>query len=72
MTVLRALEVFKTTGEALALIVDEYGDLEGLVTLHDILQALVGECRAAPMPIRASCIATTAAGCSTAWWRSTR
>jgi putative hemolysin len=43
VTVLRALEVFKTTGEALALVVDEYGDLEGLLTLHDILQALVGE-----------------------------
>jgi len=43
VTVLRALEVFKTTSEALALVVDEYGDLEGLVTLHDILQALVGE-----------------------------
>jgi putative hemolysin len=43
VTVLRALEVFKTTGEALALVVDEYGNLEGLVTLHDILQALVGE-----------------------------
>jgi putative hemolysin len=43
VTVLRALEVFKSTGEALALVVDEYGDLEGLVTLHDILQALVGE-----------------------------
>jgi putative hemolysin len=43
VTVLRALEVFKTTGEALALVVDEYGDLEGLVTLHDIMQALVGE-----------------------------
>jgi putative hemolysin len=43
VTVLRALEVFKSTGEALALVVDEYGDLEGMVTLHDILQALVGE-----------------------------
>ncbi|MBV8775694.1 MAG: HlyC/CorC family transporter [Alphaproteobacteria bacterium] len=43
VTVLRALEVFKTTGEGLALVVDEYGDLEGLVTLHDILQALVGD-----------------------------
>jgi putative hemolysin len=43
VTVLRALEVFKSTKEALALVVDEYGDLEGLVTLHDILQALVGE-----------------------------
>jgi putative hemolysin len=43
VNVLRALEVLKSTGEALALVVDEYGDLEGLVTLHDILQALVGE-----------------------------
>src|SRR5215469_254399 len=43
VTVLRALEVFKSTGESMALIVDEYGDLEGLVTLHDILQTLVGE-----------------------------
>src|SRR5271163_470944 len=43
VSVLRALEVFKSTGESLALVVDEYGDLEGLVTLHDILQALVGE-----------------------------
>ena len=43
ITVLRALEVFKSSGESLALLVDEYGDLEGLVTLHDILQALVGE-----------------------------
>jgi putative hemolysin len=43
VTVLRALEVFRTSGEAMALVVDEYGDLEGLLTLHDILQALVGE-----------------------------
>ena len=32
MTVLRALEMFKTSGEPMALVVDEYGDLEGLVT----------------------------------------
>lgn len=43
VTVLRALEVFKTSGEPLALVVDEYGDLEGLVALNDMLEALVGD-----------------------------
>ena len=43
VTVLRALEVFKSTGEPMALVVDEYGDLEGLVTQSDILEALVGD-----------------------------
>ena len=43
VTALRALEIFKRSGAPLALIVDEYGDFEGLVTLHDILQSLVGD-----------------------------
>jgi putative hemolysin len=43
VTVLRALEVFKTSGQPLALVVDEYGDLEGLVALNDMLEALVGD-----------------------------
>jgi putative hemolysin len=43
VTVLRVLETFKTSGEPMALIVDEYGDLEGLVTQADIFRALVGD-----------------------------
>jgi putative hemolysin len=48
VTVLRVLEVFKTSGEPMALIVDEYGDLEGLVTPSDILETLVGDIPGSP------------------------
>ncbi|MGH7125189.1 MAG: hemolysin family protein, partial [Stellaceae bacterium] len=43
LTALRALEILKKSGEPMALVVDEYGAFEGVVTLHDILQALVGD-----------------------------
>jgi putative hemolysin len=43
VTALRALEIFKQRGEPMALVVDEYGDFEGIVTLDDILQSLVGD-----------------------------
>lgn len=43
VTALRALEIFKQSGAPMALVVDEYGDFEGVVTLHDILQSLVGD-----------------------------
>jgi putative hemolysin len=43
VTALRALEIFKKSGEPMALVVDEYGAFEGVVTLHDILQSLVGD-----------------------------
>ncbi len=40
---LKLLETLRKSGEPVALIVDEYGDFDGLVTLHDIMQALVGD-----------------------------
>jgi putative hemolysin len=43
---LKALEIFRETGKPIALIVDEYGDFQGLVTLEDVLEALVGEMQA--------------------------
>ncbi|HUK10778.1 MAG TPA: hemolysin family protein [Stellaceae bacterium] len=43
VTALRALEIFRKSGEPMGLVVDEYGAFEGMVTLHDILQSLVGD-----------------------------
>ena len=40
--VLRALEQFREEDLAFALVVDEYGDLQGLVTSNDVLDAIVG------------------------------
>jgi putative hemolysin len=37
------LELFKKNHAELALIVDEYGDIQGMVTLADVMSALVGD-----------------------------
>jgi putative hemolysin len=39
---IRLLELFKQHKEHLALVVDEYGEVQGLVTLSDVLEAIVG------------------------------
>lgn len=43
------LEEFRDAETRLALVVDEYGDIEGLVTLNDLLGAVVGK-SATPLP----------------------
>jgi putative hemolysin len=40
---LNVLETFKQSGTHIALITDEYGGIEGLVTLNDMVEAIVGE-----------------------------
>ncbi len=41
--VLRLLDQFKHRGQHLAIIVDEYGSVEGIVSVTDILEAITGE-----------------------------
>jgi putative hemolysin len=41
--VLKSLESFKESGIHIALVIDEYGSLQGLVTLNDIMESIVGE-----------------------------
>src|SRR4030067_1047975 len=39
------LEQFRASNTQLMLVIDEYGEINGLVTLADVLQALTGEFR---------------------------
>ncbi len=43
MSTLRVLELFKQEGNHIALVTDEYGSVQGMVTDMDILEAIVGE-----------------------------
>jgi Mg2+/Co2+ transporter CorB len=41
---------FRNTGQRLAFVVDEYGDIQGLVTVEDVLKQIVGELTQANSP----------------------
>ena len=43
ITILELLEKFRVSHTHFAIIVDEFGGVEGLVTIHDVLEAIVGE-----------------------------
>lgn len=43
MPVNQSLEQFRATGQQIALLIDEYGGVEGLVTLFDVLETIVGD-----------------------------
>lgn len=45
------IERFKQSGRSIALVVQEYGEIEGVITLTDLLEALVGDLPTAGEPI---------------------
>lgn len=55
---IKVLDQFRTSGKHIAFVVDEYGSMRGLITLNDLLEALVGEitpsesARPEPMVVR--------------------
>jgi putative hemolysin len=43
LTMIELLEAFKKHRQHLALVVDEFGEIQGLVTMNNVMEALVGE-----------------------------
>lgn len=43
LTGMKLLEQFRSSGTQMAFVIDEYGELQGLVTVHDVMEALAGE-----------------------------
>ncbi|MFQ3622714.1 MAG: CNNM domain-containing protein, partial [Acetobacteraceae bacterium] len=50
------LQLFRRSRRHLAVVVDEYGQIEGLVTLHDLIEVVVGEITEAGEPILADAV----------------
>jgi putative hemolysin len=57
MPALHVLELCKRAGMPLALVVDAYGGIEGVITLTDMLEAIVGDLPAVEgMPVEPSAV----------------
>lgn len=50
LQVLKLTDLFRSTGSHKALVVDEYGVLQGLVTMTDVLEQIVGDLDVGPAP----------------------
>ena len=66
LTGMELLENFRASGAQLVFVVDEYGEVQGMITLRDVLEAITGEFNPGRAEDGGRCSATTARGCSTA------
>lgn len=55
-TAMTLLEMFKKSGRTVAFVVDEYGDAQGLVTITDVLESIVGDIPSEGEPADASAV----------------
>ena len=53
---LKLLDYFRKEGLHIAMVVDELGNIQGLITLHDILEAIVGRLPTEDEPVEAEII----------------
>jgi len=53
---LKVLELFKQSGTHVAVVMDEYSSIQGLVTSHDILEAIVGDLPSLGKPTESSAV----------------
>ena len=61
------LEHFRASSAQLVFVVDEYGEVQGMITVRDVLEAITGEFTTADRRrLLGGAARTTAAGCSTA------
>ena len=51
VSILRLLELFRKSGVHIALVMDEYGSIRGIISLHDILEEIVGDVRSVGDPM---------------------
>jgi putative hemolysin len=56
MTALQVLDHIKRSGSHLVLVVDEYGEIDGLLTHHDVLEAIAGEMPLGETPVQSKAV----------------